>query len=120
MGKSTLINSLFFKEERGYKEKTLEGAALAPCTDKVTPLMFVGSSELSFKITIYNTPGLQDGNNQDKQHLREIRSQCNSAIHIIVYCTKIGEPMRECEERALKNLVSVFLVRKSWIELLLL
>ena len=98
---------LLIRREGGdYKEKTKEGELMMRCTEEVISFTLINRSELSFKITICDTPGFQDGINRDKEYLQKIDMLCNSAVHIIVYCTKIGEPMRECEERALgKNVL---------------
>ena len=108
VGKSALINAMFFK--KGYEadyEKAKEGS-LKPCTDKVEPYTIViGDNENSVKVNIYDSPGLQDGVNDDKKYLDMMISECEN-IHLVIYCTKIGEAVRKCEEIALKHIISLF------------
>ena len=102
VGKSTLINSLFFKKGERYIKRAEEGSGRA-CTKDVTPYTLkIGG--VSFNI--YDSPGLQDEKG-DMKYLQLIAKECPS-IHLIIYCKKMGEPMRPAEKAALKNLNLAF------------
>ena len=104
VGKSTLINSLFFEKGKKYRERAQEGS-MSPCTQDVNPhvLQFSGIS-----CNIYDSPGLQDGCEAgDLAYLRQIKAKCPK-IHLVIYCTKMGEPVRPAETTALNNLTSTF------------
>ena len=102
VGKSTLINSLFYKKGEEYIKRAKQGSGRA-CTKDVTlyPLEIDGVS-----FNIYDSPGLQDENG-DKKYLKLIAEVCPN-IHLIIYCKKMGEPMRPAEKAALKNLNLAF------------
>ena len=98
------INSLFLEKGRKYRERAQEGS-ISPCTQDVNPhvLQFSGIS-----YNIYDSPGLQDGcEARDLAYLRQIKAKCPK-IHLVIYCTKMGEPVRPAETTALKNLTSTF------------
>ena len=103
MGKSTLINSLFFQEGGNYIEHATEGS-LSRCTDDVEPYVLEGEN-VSYKI--YDSPGLQDGSRNDIKYLRMIKRKC-PRIHLIIYCTKMDEPVRPEEVATMRNLTLTF------------
>ena len=84
VGKSTLINSLFFDIRYEYKPRAKEGS-LQKSTTK-------GVSSYPFKLegiscNIYDSPGLQDGEANDVCYLKEIKKKCPT-IHLVIYCTR--------------------------------
>ena len=104
VGKSTLINSLLFKQGEKYKKKAKEGL-LSPCTKDVKPfpLKIHGT-----QVYIYDSPGLQDENTKnDLKYLKLIEEACPN-IHLIIYCKKMGDPMRPAEKEALQSLNTAF------------
>ena len=102
VGKSALINSLFY-EEGGEYEIAREGS-LDPTTDDVEPYT---CEKYGVKFNLYDTPGLQDGIENDSKHLQIIRAKCPK-LHLIIYCTKINEPLRPEDKKALENIRTTF------------
>ena len=104
VGKSTLINSLFFERGKTYIERAEEGM-MDPCTQDVNPHVLIVQG-ISYKI--YDSPGLQDGSKAgDLVYLWKIKHKCPK-IHLVIYCTKMEEPVRPTEYTALSNLTSTF------------
>ena len=100
VGKSTLINAMFFQEGKAYVKRAEEGS-MRPCTQEVRRhVLGIKDGDNVVKIKIFDSPGLQDGDNDDRQYLRMLRDEC-SEVHLIIYCTKMGEPIRPAEEVAL-------------------
>ena len=105
MGKSTLINCLLFETDKEYEEKAKEGS-LAPCTTKKAKDPYVEEID-GIRYNIYDSPGLQDGNQADFEILRWI-SQRHDKIHLAIYCTRMGEAVRPSEIKAMKNITRAF------------
>ena len=103
MGKSTLINSLFFEKGSQYVKHAQEGSMDATTVD-VTPhtLKWKGVS-----YNIYDSQGLQDGKEDDTVYFAKMSDKCPK-IHLIIYCTKMGEPVRPEEAAALENITTSF------------
>ena len=100
VGKSALINTLFFNGE----EKAREGASMKPCTsevDRYTTLV----DGITFNV--YDSPGLQDGTRGDGSYILKMAKKC-STLSLLIYCTKLEEPIRPHEKEALGNLASAF------------
>ena len=97
VGKSTLINSLFYRKGEKYRMTAKEGK-LSACTRDVTPYTFEMED---VTVNIYDTPGLQDENN-DLEYLRMVGQTCSN-LHLIIYCKKMMEPMRPAEYRILNK-----------------
>ena len=108
MGKSTLINSIFFEEGNEYIVKAEEGE-MAHCTVHVQkyPLKIKG-----IQFNIYDSPGFQDGDEDDMVYMRWISRECPK-IHLVIYCTKMGDPVRPSEIDAIRNLTLTF-KKKIW------
>ena len=102
VGKSALINALFFREDEGYKLRAREGS-LSSCTKDVTKYTYLMED---VTLNIYDSPGLQDESG-DFQYIKMIKEKCPN-IHLIIYCKKMKEPMRPEEKAALKNLNRAF------------
>ena len=105
MGKSTLINSLFFAVDQEYEEIAKEGS-LAPCTMRKAKDPYVLRID-GVKYNIYDSPGLQDGKQKDLEILRWI-SQRHNKIHLAIYCTRMGEAVRPSEIKAMNNITTAF------------
>ena len=104
VGKSTLINTLFYREGEEYQERAQEGF-LESCTRDVEThrLTLEGCT-----LNIYDSPGLQDDTKVgDYQRLKLIATKCPD-IHLIIYCKKMGEPIRPAEKEALNNISRAF------------
>lgn len=101
VGKSTLINSLLHVIGEKYKEYAVEGS-MEPTTEKVKRYRM----EINGVIyNIYDTRGLQE--KSDFVYLREIKKACPK-VHLFIYCMKLEDPIRQDEEKALKNLTKSF------------
>lgn len=101
VGKSTLINSLFFETGHKYTEKAMKGHAITEAKDPYV-LEING-----VKYNIYDSPGLQDGIEDELDHLQWI-SQQHDKIHLVIYCTRMGEAVRPAEIEAMKNVTTAF------------
>ena len=100
VGKSALINSMFYKKARGFKEIAIEGD-MEPTTDMIK---CHGPCEVNgIEFHIYDTMGLQDGKKKDKAHVSKIKEIFTTA-HLIIYCTKLQEPIRPDDISTLKSL----------------
>ena len=106
MGKSTLINALFFEKDKEYEEKAEEGS-LAPCTMRESAKEPYILEINGIKYNIYDSPGLQDGEEDDLELLQWI-SQRHDKIHLVIYCTRMGDPVRPSEIEAMKNITTAF------------
>lgn len=81
VGKSTLINSLVGKEV------TKEGDALRPETMEVTShVASVGGVD----VAIWDTPGLQDGMENEKKYIDDMVTKC-SGYDLVIYCSSMTE-----------------------------
>ena len=99
VGKSTLINSLFDREDEPNDTPKFE-----PTTEDV----HCNTLELhGVKFNMYDTPGLQDGVRSDAHYLEMVRDKCPK-LHLLIYCTKINEPLRPDDKEALENVRSTF------------
>ena len=97
VGKSALINSLFYREGEEYVEYANEGD-LEPTTDEVKSYMI----ELhGVSCNIFDTQGLQDGSNKDTTYVKDMKRECKSP-HLVIYCLKLDEPVRPEEVTAIK------------------
>ena len=103
VGKSTLINSLFYEKGQKYTRLALEGD-LEPTTMEVKSFpLKVGDTTFH----IYDTRGLQDGKGHDIKYIREMKKKCET-VHLVIYCTKLDDPVRPEEKKALKDLKLAF------------
>ena len=99
VGKSALINAMFFNQERGYRKVAKEGD-LEPTTAKIK---YYKCDVDGVVFHIYDTMGLQDGKKRDREHARWIKEVFASA-HLVLYCTKLQEPVRPDDVDTLKIL----------------
>ena len=106
MGKSTLINSIFFEKGKKYNQKAKEGS-MGPCTTKEAAKMPYVLEINGIKYNIYDSPGLQDGTEDDLELLEWISLRHNK-IHLVIYCTKMKGDIRPSEVEAMKNITKAF------------
>ena len=106
MGKSTLINSLFFEKGKKYNKKAKEGS-MGPCTTRETAREPHVLEINGIKYSIYDSPGLQDGSGDDLELLEWI-SERHDKIHLVIYCTKMKGDVRPAEIEAMKNITTAF------------
>ena len=101
VGKSALINSMFYKKAKGYQLIAEEGD-LEPTTEVIK---YYPREVDGIMYHIYDTMGLQDGTNKEKAHVKEIKDIFAKA-HLIIYCTKFQEPVRPDDVSTLKALTN--------------
>ena len=106
MGKSTLINCLFFEKGKKYNKKAKEGIS-GPCTTRESAKEPYVLNINGIKYNIYDSPGLQDGSEDDSELLQWI-SQQHDKIHLVIYCTRMTDYVRPAEIEALKNIKDAF------------
>lgn len=106
VGKSTLVNGLVGDEV------TKEGHGLDPETAEVTCYEKVfGKKDEGVKVTVWDSPGLQDGTSREAEYLADMKSKC-SGMDICIFCvsmmeTRLDDP--DCADIiAMKKLTGVF------------
>ena len=96
VGKSSLINGLVGKEV------AKEGDELDPETMEVTAHSF---KYQDVDITIWDSPGLQDGLNKEGQYIRDMQNKGCANADLYLYCIKMNETrMREEDIGAIRKL----------------
>ena len=85
-GKSTLINSLFYRRGKPYKEIAEEGKGYDPTSRVVKPYVLDLRLKVRVTLHLYDSPGFQDGRN-DNDYLDQIKKLCPK-LHLIIFCTK--------------------------------
>ena len=81
VGKSTLVNGLVGEQ------MAKEGDSLDPETSEVKAW---GSEYRSIQVTVWDSPGLQDGTNQESSYLDDMREKC-SDMDLSIYCVSFKE-----------------------------
>lgn len=110
VGKSTLINSLFYDEDKGFIEYAKEGDMERTTSE----IKFYKLKVDDVTFHVYDTIGLQDGN--DKEYVKKVIKLSKKA-HLVIYCTKLCDPVRPDEKSALKTLTRV--CKKSFWDILI-
>ena len=85
VGKSSLINSLVGFEVCKVNDPGVEGGSFDPGTTEV--------SETSVKIggvivSVYDSPGLQDGTPNEKQYVEDMHNKCKN-VDLVLYCIEM-------------------------------
>ena len=80
-GKSTLINGIVGREV------AKQGHGLDPETSEVTAHT---SREGEITVNVFDSPGLQDGTNNEQRYLEDMKAKC-SDVDLIVYCIRMSE-----------------------------
>ena len=107
VGKSSLINSLFGVEvckvvDPGSK---ISYGSFAPCTTKIQKAEIVINGIL---VTVYDSPGLQDGTANEEQYLQDMYDKCND-VDLVIYCIPMTiTRYDEAEIQATKLLTAKF------------
>ncbi len=82
-GKSTLVNGMMGVNVMDPdKEAENEGYGLSPCTSKVTSYK---ATKDKIDITVWDTPGLMDGTENENSYLQDIQTTCPS-LHLKLFC----------------------------------
>ena len=100
VGKSALINAMFFERGGEYEKIAPEGDELEPMTSSIK---HYSHQVDGIQFRIYDTMGLQDGKKKDRRHAQEIKKIFAEA-HLVLYCTKLQEPIRPDDIETLKIL----------------
>ena len=82
-GKSALINSIIEKEiavEGAHMERTTDAVQLYQCPDVIPGV----------NVTVIDTPGLQDIQQQEQSYIQEMKSKCQE-VTLILYCMKMTD-----------------------------
>ncbi len=99
VGKSSLINCIVGAVVAP------EGHGLDPETKAVTPFKVEING---VEITVWDSPGLQDGTKNEEKYLDDMKRQCKS-YDLVLYCTKmIDTRLGEDDHEAMKKLTKAF------------
>ena len=100
VGKSTLINSLVGKVV------AKEGADLNPQTMEVQSYT---TNLNGVDITVWDSPGLQDGTDNEESYIKQMSAKCGKGCDLVVYCIKMTETRFTPDEiEAIKILTKAF------------
>ena len=80
-GKSSLVNGIVGRQVAE------EGAALDPHTTKVTSYK---STIDNVTVTVWDSPGLQDGTENEAEYIKDIKQNCKDA-DLFIYCIRMSE-----------------------------
>lgn len=80
-GKSSLVNAILGKEVAGV------GKSLDPETVRVTSFT---ANINGITVRIWDSPGLQDGLNNEVAYLKDIENECKGKVDLFLYCISIG------------------------------
>ena len=86
VGKSTLLNGLFGLVES--TDKFAVGKTLKPGTTSVCTRTYIRSGIL---LVIHDSPGLEDGTGKESEYLRQIKSQKEKGVDLMLYCISMKE-----------------------------
>ena len=101
-GKSSLVNSLVGRDV------ATEGDTLDPETTAVKCHKL--TSREGYKVTVWDSPGLQDGTKNEAAYLRDLKKKC-SDMDLCVYCINVSKNRftRGCKDLlAMKKLTDTF------------
>jgi len=101
-GKSTLVNSLIGRIVAP------EGDDFEPKTCEVKEYVHEDSDN-GLKITVWDSPGLQDGTGKDDEYLQDMVKKCKQ-IHLLLYCISLKEERSDLvrEESAISKFTNAF------------
>ena len=105
-GKSTLINGILGLDVEG-KKSAKEGHDLEACTTKLEAYQ---ENKGGINVTIWDSPGLQDGTENQDEYLKEMEEKCFDR-DLTMYCIKIAElrlVSENDEVRAMKKFTKAF------------
>ncbi len=98
VGKSTLVNALL--GEKGEKVAK-EGGTLDPETSEVEPFT---EHIQGMEVTVWDSPGLQDGTENEDKYLEDIKSKCNGEIDLLLYCISMNDSRFVSGSRDIKSM----------------
>ncbi|XP_019850975.1 PREDICTED: uncharacterized protein LOC109581356 [Amphimedon queenslandica] len=107
-GKSSLINSLIELGKKIAPEGALTGCCTATTQSYIYPNIIPGVT-----VTIIDTPGLQDTQNNEHKYIQEMKNECHE-ISLILYCIKMtNKRLINDDKVAMKKLDQMF-GQKFW------
>lgn len=83
-GKSCLVYKIIGKAE----PVTEEGSSLKPKTSEVSSWPIPPVEGIT--VTVWDSPGLQDGTTNEKQYLKEIKEKCED-VDLFIFCIRMSE-----------------------------
>lgn len=103
-GKSSLINGMVGRQV------TAEGHTLERCTSKVEKHII---KYKNVTITVWDSPGLQDGLNKEKDYIQDMQKQGCANTDLVLYCakmndTRLGQDESEAIRKLTKGLSGAF------------
>ena len=105
VGKSALVNNIVGKDI------AKEGHGLDPQTSEVTKYSTVIQD---VNVIIYDSPGLQDGTENEKQYLRDLEEKCEK-VDLVLYCTEMNASrITSGDVAAIKKFSTVFGGSQFW------
>ena len=108
IGKSSLVNSILGRELCGVGgpgSDRVEGEEFAPETTHVTS---VEGNLNGIIVTVWDSPGLQDGRDKDDVYLQEINEKCSN-VDLVLYCMDMSNTRwSKSEDIALKLMSEKF------------
>ena len=103
-GKSTLMNAIVGKEVAKPGKKLH--------TEKVNAMCYKMATEEGMDVDVWDSPGLQDGSENEEEYLTQLKEKCSN-VDIIIYCINISATRSEFKEgqndiSAIKKLTATF------------
>ena len=84
VGKSSLINSIFGCNVCTVVDPGSKYGSIAPCTTELgEPIKTIINGNIM--ITIYDSPGLQDGTGNEERYLQDMYDKCRD-VDLVIYC----------------------------------
>ncbi len=106
-GKSTLVNALLGEKV------AKEGDTLDPETSEVKSFT---EKIQEIDVTVWDSPGLQDGTKNEDKYLEDIKSKCNGKIDLLLYCISMNATrfMSGCRDIEAMNKLTKILGPEIW------
>ena len=109
VGKSSLVNSLLGQEVCEVSVAPgLPGGSLKPCTMAVTPYTVDTVDLGGVRVTVFDSPGLQDGTGNEIEYVDKMYNDCKD-VDLVLYCTTMTEcRFISAEDRAMSLITKKF------------
>jgi tRNA U34 5-carboxymethylaminomethyl modifying GTPase MnmE/TrmE len=105
VGKSSLINNLVGSEVCKVNDPGLEGGSLDRGTTEVNEINVTIDKVF---VTIYDSPGLQDGTPDEQRYLQDMHDKCND-VNLVLYCMEMpASRFTDAEVRATELITNKF------------
>lgn len=97
-GKSSLVNSVLGKQV------AVVGQTLNPQTSEVSSFE---TKIKGIKVIVWDSPGLQDGLENEKLYLEDIKKKCSDKIDLLLYCIAMDSPRFFTGSRDIESMVKL-------------